>query len=193
VFDVRFTFNKGTVEMPAFRITDSNGKILLSDYIEDERLINLSTKPGMLYLLEVMSDTEMEIYQITVSGAQYALGTNAQAKGLHLFQSQAPLYAFIPKKIQKFSIILASPNNPDEAVAMQIVTPSGKVFATLDTSDVYVTQAQVPVNEVGFWSLKWIKPRKGFVDDAWIRVEGGVAPWLMADPAALLKILPKSK
>lgn len=165
-------------EISVYRVKDTMGRILVSGELANST-IRADAQTGSFYLLEI--DSAASIYRIDIVGAEVLYSTEAQRRGLHLFDKLAPLYIHSLPAASSLKVILSS-DAPGEAVAADLYSPSGRIAASLDTSGAGSAMAAMDKPESGFWTVMWKQPAHGAVSDAWLKLDGGGTKWVTFDP-----------
>lgn len=131
-------------------------------------------------------------YNLGIVGAPYAVRSfmractaKASAPGLHLQGRTTPLYIHVPAETQSWTFQMNT-DSPRETAAAKIIDPQGQTVAEISTAEsptVRETLTNTPGG--GFWTVQFVQPQLGVVDDVRVELEG-VTSWFVTDPAQAL-------
>jgi hypothetical protein len=144
---------------------------------------------GQIYYVEVSGES---YYELTVTGAPYALAADSEPRGLHVQGKATPLYFNVPAGAAPFTITLSS-GAPGETSVSRLYAPSGKLVETFDTQTAPVARATITAAKAGgewegFWCLSIEKAPKGAFDDVYVTLDATFPAWFMLNPAEPLVI-----
>ncbi len=158
--------------------------------------VQFFTSAGQIYYIEIQCDSP---YEVAVKGAPCALAADADDRGLHVSGKATPLYFYVPKGLQKFSLSIST-GAPGETSLSKLFSPDGKLVKTFDTQTTPVARETLlaeasPDSWEGFWCLSVGKAPKGGFDDVFITLDENLSPWFSLDPQTPLTVsrLPAQK
>ncbi|NLF18626.1 MAG: DUF4838 domain-containing protein [Lentisphaerae bacterium] len=148
-------------------------------------------RAGECFGLTIQSSRDF--YRVEVDNADWGLSTAVSDEGLHLIQKVTPLYVHVPAGVERFSLWLAA-SPPGETAAARLISPRGREAAVFDCSERRVDQQAVAVEpgEDGFWRLDIRPAATGVLDDVYVRLLDGLAPWVVVQPAQGLIVHPEA-
>ncbi len=176
-------------EMVRYRVFDSVGQMISNGVLANNqpiRFVGSAKQPCFMKL-----DARSASYQLQVRGAPWAVrvGVEKDHLGLHLLQRTTPLCLQVPAGVAEFTMTLSSAA-PGETAAAELVSPSGKVAARFDTSTAPADRQTVRVDEPGSWTVRFVPPRQGQVDDIYLSFDAQISPWVSLDLRAPLQVTP---
>lgn len=187
--DVAITFSALTMadDWVRYFIRDSAGGIVAKGNITGGTTVHYKAKAGEVYFLDVSASSAR--YQIEVSGASFAINARMQENGLHFYRSITPLYFYVDKHIDEFTVSIVT-TKWGRSIATDLISPDGDIAASLDTKNSFIDSARIKVKEPksGFWALTWKHLQFGAQDDIWINLDKNIEQWIMLDSENLFVI-----
>ena len=195
--EVRVTFSiPKTAVVTRYVVTDSLGRPVAAGEVKSDGIVTFAGRQGQTYALDVT--TRSGAYSFRVDGCRYAVqGGGKERTSLHFIAKTTPVYVYVPPgtPADKVAVVLSS-ESPGETAAADVVSPSGEVVGSLDTSTQPAARLALPAKaktttvEAGFWTVRFKKPATGAVDDVFLDITGPAAPWFGLDPKRLLAVDP---
>lgn len=195
--EIRFTNVILRTNSIQYTIQSFSEDIFLSGTIFRDDFIQFPGSKGALYHLLI--DTESTSYGLEFSDISYAVNTtpftgSPDRKRLHLQKQITPLYFYISRGVNSFSVTLSSDIAPDsllggETATGELIDPEGHLVRKLTTVSASTDKATIDNPSTGFWKLRIGKAFKGYLDDVYVRIEGeGFSGFASFDPDKLLII-----
>lgn len=162
-------------------IRNQEGTTIQKGDIGENKVLRFKGKAKQPYFLDFYAASAR--YHLAVQGAQFAIKTGVQERGLHFYKKLTPLYFYVPSDDRAFSVTIVS-NQGGSSVAADLISPSGEVVGSMDTRARLVDSVQVNRThaKVGFWSIVWKTSWIGSVDDVWVQLDSKLPPWVQIDP-----------
>ncbi|HAU38468.1 MAG TPA: hypothetical protein DCX07_12235 [Phycisphaerales bacterium] len=187
-FSVRQTAKGGEM---AYKVYDAKGTLVTSGMAAETKEVVFPARKGELF--HVFLETSM--LSVSVTNAAWAIDTQyspwvaATVPRLHLVQKVTPLYFFVPKGVEKFTLGLFS-TAPGETCAAVLYDPSNKPAARFDTSAKGEDSQTVAAGQSdgGFWKLDLVPAKTGVIDDVWIELGKEIPGYVSPDPANRLSV-----
>jgi len=169
-----------------YQVYDDKGALSDQGVMSAEVPIELPAGPAY-YQLIIASGSHS--FGMTVKGAAWAVHGRTDEKGLHFLSKTAPLRFEVPAGVGKFSLWLAS-DAPGETAAGSLYAPDGRKVASFDTSKTAVDMQEITVGpqDAGWWTLAFVAPAAGIVDDVWVKPGETLSGFFSLDPAAALSV-----
>jgi hypothetical protein len=167
---------------------DAAGKELARSLISASVPFRFDGRAGVAYGLSIHAGRDF--FRLAVENARWGLSTAVSDEGLHLIQETTPLYLYVPQGTATFSLWLAA-SPPGETATAVLTAPDGRAAATFDCSARSVDQQTVAVaaGEAGFWRITIRVGSAGVLDDVYLRLLDGVAPYVVVDPDKALVVV----
>ena len=184
-----------------FRLTRTYGSLLWY-HVHDpagEELVRGTLNAGTPLELDPARDDYYQLtieagsafYELSVSGAAWALNGNVTDRGLHLIQKTTPFYFEVAPGLQSFGLWLAA-TPPGETALATLSAPSGRAAAQFDCTLKPIDEQQIDVRdgEAGVWRLDVKQAQTGVVDDVWIKPGAELSGFLSPVPEQALSVRP---
>lgn len=196
--EVRVAFEevRKSTQVIRYAVRDSLGRPVTSGLAQGNAVTKFAGQQGQTYAMDVTAGSAAYAFRIT--GCRYAVqDAGKEPHALRLVTKTTPVYLYVPPGTAAQAVVVTlSSASPGETAAADVISPSGKVAASLDTSRQPAVQLLLPAKagtneaESGFWTLRFKPPALGSVDDVHVDVAGPVGRWLGLDPERLLAIEP---
>jgi len=126
-------------------------------------------------------------YSLEITGAPYAVRSlrKYETTRLHFQGRTTPLYVHVPAETTAWTFQINT-DSPGETAAARIIDPKGQTVAEISTAETTTVRQELPnTPEGGFWTVEFVPPASGVVDDVRIELDG-VSSWFVTDPALAL-------
>lgn len=170
-----------------YHVYDPEGKELSRGTLNSREPAPLPAVDVPYFLVEIRAGSAF--YEVEIEGASWAAYGRVTDKGLHLIQRVTPLYFDVPADVTSFRLwIAASP--PGETAAATLFSPTGRVAAEYDCTQMQVDQQRISVQpgEAGVWKLVPRAAETGVLDDIWIKPGDELPGFFSFSPDQVLSV-----
>jgi hypothetical protein len=194
---IKVVFNHVTIRgsMIEYLVVTSTGKKVISGSLAANGTFSFPGKTGEIYHLFInTSSTSYNIKIANVPHAIFAGKSSKRSKGLHLLAKTTPLYFYVGKNCQNFTLTLNSESKPGsktggETAIGKLYNPKGQQVAKLSTLGNPVDNKRINRPMRGCWKFVPAKAAKGNFDDVYIILKGkGLASYMATDPKNILQV-----
>lgn len=191
--DVAITISNVTLaeDWVRYVIRSMDGTIVKRGDIDGDERLRFRSTANQVYFLDLYADSAR--YHLDIEGARFAIRTDMQERGLHLYRTFPPLYFYVPPNVPAFSVAIVS-DKAGKPVGASLLSPKGERVAVMNTKERLVDNINVEGKNVkeGFWSIVWDSPWLGRYDDVWVQLDKKLVPWVAVDPGKRLIVQPVS-
>ena len=192
---IKVVFNRVTIRgnMIEYLVVTSTGEKVISGSLAANGAFSFPGKTGEIYHLFI--NTSSTSYNIKIAHVPYAIfagKSSRRSKGLHLLGKTTPLYFYVGKKCQNFTLTLNSESKPGsktggETAIGKLYNPKGRLVTELSTLGNPVDSKTINRPMSGCWKFVPAKAAKGYFDDVYIILKGqGLARYMATEPKNML-------
>jgi len=170
----------GRGNLVRFNIYDSTGKQITRGILSNGQPIRFFGSENQLYFMKI--DARSASYSFSIEGAAWAveIPEAEHQQRLHFLTYTTPVYFQVQPGTKQFVATLSSAS-PGETAAGVILSPTGKIHGTFDTSDAPADRQTITVDKSGTWTFRGALPKSGIVDDVYISFDKSISRWVSLD------------